>query len=130
MENKIKVSDKFVEIYKNFNVVSQIENMRTLSKKELYLLLLICFDKHSDEDPVSIFNFSSFKDEALLLFDVMDDKDTLGRSDDYIIKELIEESGDKYIETDNIIDFNGNPLPKVLSKDEVRDAKIDIINEK
>lgn len=123
---KIVVSDLFIDIYKNFNVVTQIEKMKQLSKRELYLLLLICLDKHSDEDPVVIHNFTDFKDECLQIFDIQDDKDT---SDESLL-ELIKETGDKYIETDNIVDSNGKPLTSPLNKEEVRDAKIDIINEK
>jgi hypothetical protein len=41
---------------------------------------------------------------------------------------LIDESGDKYIETDYIITNNGDKLPEPLTKEEVRDAKINIIN--
>ncbi len=123
---KIEVSDLFVDIYKNFNVVTQIEKMNQLSKRELYLLLLICLDKHSDEDPVVVHNFTEFKNECLQIFDVQDDKDT---SDESLL-ELIKETGDKYIETDNIVDSNGKPLTSPLNKEEVRDAKIDIINEK
>ena len=38
---KIKVSNEFVDIYTNFNVVTQVENMKRLSKREQYLLLLV-----------------------------------------------------------------------------------------
>ena len=48
---------------------------------------------------------------------------------DEILKELIKETGDKYIETDNLICQNGDTLPSPFTKEEVRDAKIDIINE-
>ena len=42
MEEKVKnitVSNEFVDIYKNFNVVSQVDNMKKLSKRELYFKL-------------------------------------------------------------------------------------------
>ena len=122
---KIKVSDLFVDIYKNFNVVTQIEKMKQLSKREQFLLLLVCLDKHSDEDPVVVHNFTDFKDECMQIFDIQDDKET----NDETLKSLIEETGDKYIETDNLICQNGDPLPSPFTKEEVRDAKIDIIND-
>ena len=122
---QITVSDLFTDIYKNFNVVTQVDKMKRLSKKELYLLITLCLDKHSVEDPVVKYNIAEFKDEAMKIFDVQDDK----VSDDIDILLLIEESGDKYIETDNIVDTNGDKLPDPLSKSEVRDAKINIINE-
>lgn len=125
-EKQITVSDLFKKIYTNFNVSSQIDDMKKLEKRELYLLLTFVLDKHSDEDPVVIYNFQEFKDEVMEIYDIQDDKE----SDNEILKELIEETGDKYIETDYIVDSNGEKLREPLTKDEIRDAKIDIINEK
>ena len=118
------VSEKFVDIFKNFNVVTQVEEMKNLSKRELYLLLTVCLDKFSDEDPVVNFNFQPFKEEVMEIFDVQDDKDSTNQT----LLDLISESGDKYIETDYIVDNKGEKLPEPLTKEEVRDAKINIIN--
>ena len=118
------VSDEFFEIFKNFNVVTQVEEMKNLSKRELYLLLTVCLDKFSDEDPVVNFNFQPFKEEVMEIFDVQDDKDSTNQT----LLDLISESGDKYIETDYIVDNKGEKLPETLTKEEVRDAKINIIN--
>jgi hypothetical protein len=123
---KVSVSDLFTKIYENFNVVTQVDEMKKLSRRELYLLLTVCLDKHSDEDTVVVHNFTPFKDECMKIFDIQDDIST----EDVDIKSLIEETGDKYIETENIVDFNGNPLKEPLTKEQVRDAKIDIINHK
>lgn len=121
---KLNVSDEFVSIYKNFNVLDQVDNMKKLSSKELYLLLTFCLDKHSDEDPVVTHNLLPFREECLMIFDIQDDKEV----DNDIIKELVNITGDKYIDTDVIVDTNGSELPGPLTKDEVRDAKINIIN--
>lgn len=118
------VSEQFVDIFKNFNVVTQVEEMKKLSKRELYLLLTVCLDKFSDEDPVVNFNFQPFKEEVMEIFDVQDDKDSTNQT----LLDLISESGDKYIETDYIVDNKGEKLPDPLTKEEVRDAKINIIN--
>ena len=118
------VSEQFVEIFKNFNVVTQVENMKQLSKRELYLLLTVCLDKFSDEDPVVKHNLIPFKEEIMNIFDVQDDKEAT----DSVLIDLISESGDKYIETDYIVN-NDQKLPDPLTKDQVRDAKINIINE-
>ena len=118
------VSDEFFEIFKNFNVVTQVEEMKKLSKRELYLLLTVCLDKFSDEDPVVNFNFQPFKEQVMEIFDVQDDKDSTNQT----LLDLISESGDKYIETDYIVDNKGEKLPEPLTKEEVRDAKINIIN--
>ena len=127
MEEKIdkiiKVSPLFIEIYQNFNVIDQTEKMKSLTKKELYLLLTVCLDKFSDTDKTVKQNFLPFKKEVMDIFDVQDDKDTTIVE----LSELIEETGDKYIETDHIQDEEGNLLPDPLTKEEVRDKRIDII---
>lgn len=128
MSNKIKlmkVSNDFIDIFKNFNVVNMVDKMKLLSKKELYLLLTLCLDKHDDEQPTVVYNFQPFREQVMELFEIQDDKETLNP----ILQELIEETGDKYIETDNIVDSDGNKLPEPMTKEEVRDAKIDIIND-
>ena len=122
--NNIQVSKEFVDIFSNFNVVTQVEKMKQLTKRELYLILTVCLDKFSDEDPVVKHNLLPFKEEIMNIFDVQDDKEAT----DQVLIDLIEESGDKYIETDNII-YNGDKLPEPLTKEQVRDAKINIINE-
>lgn len=121
-EKKLQVSDLFVEIYTNLNVCSQLENMEKLSKKELYLLLIISLDKHNDEDPVVLHNLLPWKDTALQIFELQDDKET----DILELKELVEETGDKYIDVTILVDVNGNSLRVPLTKEEVRDAKINI----
>jgi len=124
IEKELIVSDEFINIYKNLNVIDQIENMKKLSKKELFLLLILSLDKHSDEDTVVIHNLQPFKEECMLIFDLQDDKEV----DNEYIKELVELTHDKYIDTDILIDKNGGELPEPLTKEEVRDAKINIIN--
>jgi len=123
-ESQIHVSNEFVDIFSNFNVVTQVEKMKQLTKRELYLLLTVCLDKFSDEDPVVKHNLLPFKEEIMNIFDVQDDKEAT----DPILIDLITESGDKYIETDYIVYNDDQKLPEPLSKEEVRDAKINIIN--
>jgi hypothetical protein len=120
----INVSNEFVDIFKNFNVINKVEEMKALSKKELYLLLTLCLDKHDDGQPTVVYNFQPFREQVMELFEIQDDRETLNP----VLQELIKESGDKYIETDNIVDVDGNKLPEPLTKEEVRDAKINIIN--
>ena len=121
---QLKVSNEFVDIFKNFNVINKVEEITSLSKKELYLLLTLCLDKHDDGQPTVVYNFQPFREQVMELFEIQDDKETLNP----VLQGLIEESGDKYIETDNIVDVDGNKLPEPLTKEEVRDAKINIIN--
>ena len=124
-EQKVNVSDLFVDIYKNFNVTTQVEKMKQLSEKELYLLIILCLDKHSDEDPVVIHNLKEFEKEVMLVFDLQDDKEIENES----LKELVKETNDTYINTEVVLDMEGNKLPEPLDKQEVRDAKINIISD-
>ena len=120
-DKKIIVSNEFVDIFRNFNVVDKIEEMKLLSKRELYLLLTVCFDKHDEDQPTVIHNFLEFKDYIMEINDLFENNKT----DNPILIELSEGG---YIETDNIVDENGNGLPTPLTKEEIRDVRINIIN--
>jgi hypothetical protein len=84
--------------------------------------LTYALDKHSDEDSVVLKNFQPFKDEVMEIYDIQDDKDATNE----ILLALIEETGDKYIETDDLVDSEGEKLRNPYSKEEARDAKIDM----
>lgn len=121
-EIKLNVSDEFLDIYLNMNVNSQIEKMKELSKKELYLLLITVLDKFQDDDPMVIKNVAPFMNEMMEIYNVQDDIKT---NDEYLLS-LIDETNDKYIDTD-VIYHNNQKLPEPRDKSGVRDAKIDII---
>lgn len=121
-EIKLNVSDEFLDIYLNMNVNSQIEKMKELSKKELYLLLITVLDKFQDDDPMVIKNVAPFMNEMMEIYNVQDDIKT---NDEYL-QSLIDETNDKYIDTD-VIYHNNQKLPEPRDKSGVRDAKIDII---
>lgn len=120
-DKKIIVSNEFVDIFRNFNVVDKIEEMKLLSKRELYLLLTVCLDKHDEDQPTVIHNFLEFKDYIMEINDLFENNKT----DNPILIELSEGG---YIETDNIVDEMGNDLPTPLTKEEIRDVRINIIN--
>lgn len=122
----IKVSDDFIEIYKNFNVIIQTEKMKALHPKELFLLLIAVLDSFSETDLVVKSNLIPFKSEMMQIFDLQDDNQS---NNPYLI-ELCNETGDKYIDTDHIQDLSGKSLPKPYTKEEVRDIKIKIIQDK
>jgi len=119
-ESEILVSDEFVEIFENLNVFDQYDNMMKLNKRDLYLLLTLSLDKYPFDDTISVYNFKKFEKEVMEIFDIFDDKETTNID---LIK-LIEETGDKYIETDNIVDKNGNKMRDPLDKIEVRNKRI------
>jgi Fe-S-cluster formation regulator IscX/YfhJ len=107
-------------------VTLQEEVIRNLSEKEIYLLLTFALDKHSDEDPVVIANFLPFRKEVMEIYKVQDDCETLNET----LLMLIEETNDKYIDTDCIVDSKGESIRNPYDKQEVRDAKINHISEK
>jgi hypothetical protein len=123
---KVVVSELFMNCYKNFNVYSQVEKMNELSKRELYLLLILCLDKHDDENMVVKHNFIQFEKQIMEIFDVQDDKEVTNE----ILLDLVKETGDTYIETENIVDGEDNKVSGVFTKEEVRDIRIDLIDEK
>jgi hypothetical protein len=128
MKEEVKdiiVSDTFMEVYKNFNVYDQVEKMKQLEPRELYLLLTLCLDKHDDDNVIVKHNLLPFRSEVLDIYDIQDDKDPGNK----ILSDLIIETDDKYIETENIKDSKGNSVMDPFTLEEVRDKKIDIIND-
>lgn len=120
-DKKIIVSNEFVDIFRNFNVVDKVEEIKLLHKRELYLLLTVCLDKHDENQPTVIHNFLEFKDYIMGINDLFENNKT----DNPVLIELSEGG---YIETDNIVDGNGNELPTPFTKEEIRDVRINIIN--
>lgn len=123
---KVVVTDLFMDCYKHFNVYSQVDRMNELSEKELYLLLILCLDKHDDENTVVKHNFLPFEKQIMEIFDIQDDKEVTNQ----ILLDLVKETGDTYIETENIVDSEDNKVSDVFTKEEVRDIRIDLIDEK
>jgi hypothetical protein len=123
-ETKLIVSDEFLEIYRNFNVYDQTEQINKLSERDRYLLIILCLDKHDDENPIVLYNFKPFKEEIKEIYLVQDNKETTNQ----VLLDLIKETDHKHIESDYIRDKDGNVVPDPFDKNEVRDKKIDIIN--
>jgi hypothetical protein len=112
------VSDKFIKIYQDFNVVSQIKEMTELSEEELLLILIVTFRTYSHTDVV-METFKYFQTELeyidSVLFDSnLTDKEKLRR------REIILDS---YLDTDKIFDVDGNPLPEPTTEKEAIDKR-------
>lgn len=123
LEKNIVVSDEFFEIYKNFNVTTQVEEMKALDKEELYLLLTLCLDKHDDTNALALSNFRAFADEIKEILDLQEDKEVTNQH----LLDLAKRTGDSYIETDNIVNSKGEKMPEPYTLQEVRDIKIGLI---
>ena len=123
LEKNIVVSDEFFEIYKNFNVTTQVEEMKALDKEELYLLLTLCLDKHDDTNALALRNFRAFADEIREILDLQEDKEVTNQH----LLDLAKRTEDSYIETDNIVNSKGEKIPEPYTLQEVRDIKIGLI---
>jgi len=136
-EEKIIVSDQFIEVYKNFNVIDQTNEIKALPKRELYLLLCIIIDNMAVDDSdyftkVVQHNLKPYlNDEIKDIYDIQYDKIEEIKDkniENYnILKSLIVDSDDEYINTAYIIDKDGNKLPDVSTVEEIRELKIDRI---
>lgn len=125
---EVKVSDEFIEIYRKFNVVEQVEIIKQLKESnpnEFYLLLFLVLDKHSDDDKINIANLTPFEDEVMEIYDMQDDKEVTND----VLKELAKITNDTYVDTNCLVDKNGEKLPEPYTKEEVRDLKISIITD-
>lgn len=125
---EVKVSDEFIEIYRKFNVVEQVEIIKQLKESnpnEFYLLLFLVLDKHSDDDKINIVNLTPFENEVMEIYNMQDDKEVTND----VLKELAKITNDVYVDTNCLVDKNGEKLPEPYTKEEVRDLKISIITD-
>lgn len=124
-KKNIMVSNEFVEIYKHFNVISQVEKMNKLSRKELFLMLILAFDNFSEDNNIVIENTDPFNVEVKTILSMMQDQ-TEDTEDFKLLKELQEETGEQYVDTERIVDMDGNLLPKPLTDTEAIELRRDI----
>ena len=120
----IKVSQKFIEIYRNFNVSDQREKMNELSKEELYLLLDSCVDNHDEDDTTVTLNFSPFHNELKDILKIQSGDEV----DNNILKEL-QKSTDFRLSSDRVSE-SGEKLPSTYTRDQVRELKLNKIFDK
>lgn len=119
---KIKVSTEFIEAYQLFNVNSQVDKIDQLSRKERLLLFTLAIDSYSEDSAVAIENFRPYKEDLDLIYalqndDIVTDADLLYLSD---------ATGEKYIDTSNIIDQDGNKLPSPTTEEEAKIKRRDL----
>lgn len=123
-KDTIKVSQKFIEIYRNFNVSDQREKMSELSKKELYLLLDSCVDSHDEDDSTVALNFSPYSVELKEILKIQSGDEV----DNTILKELQKET-DFRLSSDRVSE-SGDKLPSTYTREQVRDLKLNKIFDK
>jgi len=118
----ITVTEDFVEIFKLFNVTTQSEKLKKLSRRELMLMLILAIDSFWEENPAVIENFKSFKSEMELIFDLQQDKECT----DEDLLALAKDTDEKYIDTSKIRDSKGEDLPSPVSEEEALQVRRDI----
>lgn len=126
-KNTLVVSDEFVDIYKHFSIFDQVEKIKKLDDIEIYLLLILCLDKHDDNNPIVVKNLIPFRDYAIEIYATQDA--TQPETTNVHLLKLMKLTGDNAIATDVLFQTNGEKLFEPLELDEVRDIKIDKIIE-
>ena len=124
MKDYFTITDEIKNIFINFNVSNQTEEMKKLNEKELYILLNACIESHSDQDPQVLQNFHSQIENVNNLRDLFD----TGSSDNETLRELLKQYG-PYLGIP-LQDKDGNDLPQPLTRNEVRELKLNNILEK
>ena len=119
---KIKVSTEFIEAYQLFNVNSQVDKIDQLSRRERLLLFTLAIDSYSEDNAVAIENFRPYKEDLDLIYALQND-DTVTDAD---LLYLSDATGEKYIDTSNIIDQDGNKLPPPTTEEEARIKRRDL----
>lgn len=119
---KIKVSTEFIEAYQLFNVNTQVDKIDQLSRKERLLLFTLSIDSYSEDSAVVIENFRPYKEDLDLIYALQND-DTVTDAD---LLYLSDATGEKYIDTSNIIDQDGNKLPSPTTEEEARIKRRDL----
>lgn len=114
-----EVSNLFVDIFLNFNVISQVEKIKKLTRQERLILLVLCADVFSEDNRVVIQNFDSFKEDLVLIHDSLEQE----VKDDDELKNAIE------TELSNIVN-NGVKIPNPLTEEEatIKRREIEISN--
>lgn len=123
-KNEYVVTDDFVDVYKYLNAGDMSERINSLSVIERYILVALSLDNHEIKNPVVRDNLHPLKDIGQSIYDAMEDVDT----DDPVIKELVEITGDKYIDLSVLVDSQGNDMPEPANQSEIRDWRLKLLD--
>ena len=116
----MEISKEFTECYQYFNVYDMTEKVKSLTDKEKYLLLICTLDEHNDEDPIVLNNYREFEEELQNILDLHEGEEVKTE----VLKTLSKKFGDKHIPISSI------KLPKIFTKEEAREVKLNNILEK
>lgn len=122
-KKKYIVSDQFIEVYKYLNAGNMINKINELSELERYMLIALSLDNHDIKDVIVKENLYPYREIGQLLYNTMDDQ----KSDNEIIKKLIEITDDKYIDLSVLIDSSGNEMPNIADQSEIREWRLKLL---
>lgn len=122
-KKKYIVSDQFIEVYKYLNAGNMINKINELSELERYMLIALSLDNHDIKDVIVKENLYPYREIGQLLYVTMDDQ----KSDNEIIKKLIEITDDKYIDLSVLIDSSGNEMPNIADQSEIREWRLKLL---
>ena len=113
-EIKFTVSDLFIDCYKLINVININDKISLLSKRELFLLLILVSDTHDTESNIVFDNVKNYELELKTVLELWDSNSTTDTDLIY----LSEVTGDTSIDVSVLVDKNDGILPKPLSATE------------
>ena len=118
-KKKLLVSDEFVETYKYLNAGDMTQAIAGLTEIERYALVGLSLDNHDIQNHFVRHNLFPLKDIGQAIYDAMEE---LGSNE--MIDQLIELTGDKYIDLTVLVDVAGKEMPQPANDAEVRDYKL------
>jgi len=124
MSTTFTVSELFIDIYKNFNVIDQTERLPLLTEKESYILLNLIIERHSEEDPQVVKNLSTSVEKINNLKSLFE----IGETQDEVLNSLSTKYG-RYLNIP-LQDSNSQELPEPYTREEVRELKLNNIFDK
>ena len=124
MSTTFTVSELFIDIYKNFNVIDQTERLSLLTEKESYILLNLIIERHSEEDPQVVKNLSTSVEKINNLKSLFE----IGETQDEVLNSLSTKYG-RYLNI-SLQDSNSQELPEPYTREEVRELKLNNIFDK
>lgn len=127
---KKEVSQLFVDIYMNFNVYSQKDNILKLDDREKYLLIIYCLDRHDDDDLIVSNQGKHFLKEYEEIYHILDSNGNDFDNVTEILKDIFDEFDNfDNFDYNNLVGPNDLEIRNPYNKAEVRDIKIKLIIE-
>ncbi len=122
-KKKLLVSDSLIEIYKYLNAVDMSERINQLSELEKYILIALSLDNHDIKNVIVRENLLPYKEIGQAIYDAMEE---LGTNE--IIEQLIELTGDKYIDLSVLVDSDVDVMPEPANQSEIRDWRLKLLD--